>query len=117
MNCYRCGASLDELSLPLARMDECPSCTVYLHVCRMCVFFDPSVPKQCREDDAEEVKAQDKEHANFCDYFKPSDTAYNASFSVGEQQAKGDLAALFGDDDGSESAEDPSLREAENLFK
>ena len=117
MNCYRCGASLDELPLPLSRMDECPSCTVYLHVCRMCVFFDPSVPKQCREDDAEEVKAQDKERANFCDYFKPGDTAYDGSFAAGEERAKGDLAALFGEEDGSKPAEDPSLGEAENLFK
>ena len=47
--CYRCGASLESLSLPLSRQDECPSCTVYVHVCRMCKYYDPQVPKQCRE--------------------------------------------------------------------
>jgi hypothetical protein len=83
----------------------------------MCVFFDPSVPKQCREDDAEEVKVQDKERANFCDYFKPSESAYDGSFSAGEQKAKGELAALFGEGDGSEPGEDGVLGEAEDLFK
>ena len=117
MNCYRCGDSLEELSLPFSRMDECPSCTVYLHVCRMCVFFDPSVPKQCREDDAEEVKVQDKERANFCDYFKPSDSAYDESFSAREQKAKGELSTLFGEGDSSESGDDGVLGEAEDLFK
>jgi hypothetical protein len=118
MKCYRCGASLEALSLPLSRMDECPSCTVYLHVCRMCVFFDPSIPKQCREDDAEEVKVQDKERANFCDYFKPSDSAYDASFSDAENKAEGELATLFGDNnDGEEPRDDGTLSEADKLFK
>lgn len=83
----------------------------------MCMFFDPSVPKQCREDDAEEVNVQDKERANFCDYFKPSDSAYDASFSAGEQRAEGELAALFGDADEAGSPEDRALGEADKLFK
>jgi hypothetical protein len=82
----------------------------------MCVFFDPSVPKQCREDDAEEVKVQDKERTNFCDYFKPSDSAYDASLSAGERRAKGEFAALFGDADEA-PPEDGNLSEADKLFK
>jgi hypothetical protein len=117
MNCYRCGASLEKLTLPLSRMDECLACTVYLHVCRMCVFFNSSVPKQCTEDDAEEVKLQDKERANFCDYFRPCDAAYDGSFSAGEQKAKGELAGLFGDGDGNESGENQATSKAEDLFK
>ena len=53
--CYRCGTSLEALSLPLSRYDECPSCTVQLQVCRMCQFYDSDVPRKCREEDAEEV--------------------------------------------------------------
>ena len=119
MNCYRCGASLADLSLPFSRMDECPDCSVHLHVCRMCVFFDSTVPKQCREDDAEEVKAQDKERANFCDYFKPSDQVFDASFSAGEAEAKKDLAVLFGDSDSNEAGagEDNEPSEVDKLFK
>lgn len=94
--CYRCGASLAALSLPLSRRDHCPQCTAELHVCKMCVFFDQTVPGQCREDDAEDVT--EKERVNFCDWFKPSDSAFDP-----EQKAKADAAAqtlanLFGDD-------------------
>ena len=67
LQCYRCGNSLDALTLPISREDQCPACTVYVHCCRMCEFYDPSIAEQCREDDAEAVK--DKENANFCDFF------------------------------------------------
>lgn len=73
--CYRCGASLAELSLPISRQDECPDCQNYLHVCRMCVHYDARVPRQCREDGAEEVR--DKERLNFCDWFIPSEAAFD----------------------------------------
>ena len=66
--CWRCGTGLEQLSLPLSRLDECPECVVHLHVCRMCKNFDPAITKSCSEDDAEEVR--DKQAANFCDYFK-----------------------------------------------
>ena len=83
----------------------------------MCVFFDPTVPKQCREDDAEEVKLQDKERANFCEWFKPSDRAFDGSFGVGEAQAKRELATLFGDGETGESLADDADSDAEKLFK
>ena len=70
LHCWRCGAVLRALSLPLSRLDECPDCSMHLHVCRMCTHFDPGVARQCREDDAEEVR--DKERDNLCDYFVPS---------------------------------------------
>ena len=38
--CFRCGASLAALSLPLSRRDQCPDCSADLHVCKMCVYFD-----------------------------------------------------------------------------
>ncbi|TLZ22410.1 MAG: hypothetical protein E6K29_19320 [Gammaproteobacteria bacterium] len=43
--CWKCGAALAELSLPLRRLDECPRCHAELHVCRMCVDYDTSVAK------------------------------------------------------------------------
>jgi hypothetical protein len=113
LRCYRCGASLEALSLPLARLDECPSCTMQVHVCRMCVFFDPHVARQCREDDADEVK--EKERANFCDYFKPSPDAHEPRFASAESKAKDQLAGLFGDGQ-SDAAEDAELSEADKLF-
>ena len=63
LKCWKCGASLAELSLPLRRIDECRACRAELHVCRMCEFYDTTVAKSCRETIAEEVK--DKQRANF----------------------------------------------------
>jgi len=93
--CYRCGASLAELSLPLSRQDECPGCGNYLHVCKMCVYFDANVPRQCREDGAEEVREKDR--LNFCDWFKPSEAAFDEERKSEEDDARAALEALFGD--------------------
>lgn len=95
IRCYRCGESLASLSLPLSRQDECPGCRNYLHVCRMCRHFDVRVPKQCREDDAEEVSG--KERPNFCDWFEPSERAFDPSRKAGDDAARAALDALFGD--------------------
>ena len=94
LRCYRCGQSLVDLSLPLTRLDECPSCGVQLHVCRLCECFAANIPTSCSEDDAIEVG--DKKAANFCDYFKPSDQAYNPDEIRGDLGARADLVALFG---------------------
>ena len=94
--CYRCGASLSALSLPLSRRDQCPDCSADLHVCRMCVSFDNTVPRKCREDGAEDVT--DKERPNFCDWFKPSDKAFDPMRKSDADAAQEAWAALFGDD-------------------
>jgi hypothetical protein len=113
--CYRCGTSLAGLSLPLSRRDECPSCSAYLHVCRMCEFFDPAVPGQCREDDAEEVL--EKERLNFCEWFKPSYDVFDPARAKEEAAAKDALAALFDDGGTPKQGQDELRTEAEKLFK
>jgi len=95
INCYRCGESLAALSLPISRQDECPGCGNYLHVCKMCKHFDAHVPRQCREDGAEDVK--DKDRLNFCDWYSPSDAAFDAQRKEAEDQARSALDALFDD--------------------
>jgi hypothetical protein len=96
ISCYRCGASLAALSLPLSRQDQCPECSADLHVCAMCVHFDRNVPRQCREDGAEDVT--EKERTNFCDWFKPSERAFNPARKDSADAAQDALAALFSDD-------------------
>jgi hypothetical protein len=91
--CYRCGASLNALSLPITRRDQCPECTVDLHVCKMCTHFDPAAPSQCREDDAEDVK--EKELANFCEWYSPSETAFDPRYKSEADKAMESLEALF----------------------
>jgi hypothetical protein len=115
ISCYRCGASLSALSLPFSRQDECPECGNYVHVCRMCVHFDKRVPKQCREDDAEEVF--EKKRANFCDWFSPAANAFDSRQAEQAQSAQSALSALFGEGDAAESAVDDALKRAQELFK
>ncbi len=93
IQCYRCGASLAALSLPLSRQDECPECSNYLHVCKMCVFFDATVTRQCREDGAEEVIEKDR--LNFCDWYKPSDSAFDSGRKSQDDQTRDELEKLF----------------------
>lgn len=91
--CFRCGASLAAMSLPFSRRDQCPECGIDLHVCRMCIHFDVKVPRQCREDDAEDVK--EKELANFCDWYEPSEAAFNPQEKSAADLAREALEALF----------------------
>jgi hypothetical protein len=60
----------------------------------MCRSWDRARPKQCREDDAEEVR--DKERANFCDWFKPRPGAFDAAGAAAETAAKSLADSLFG---------------------
>jgi hypothetical protein len=92
--CWKCGASLAELSLPLRRLDECRKCRAELHVCKMCVDYDTRVAKHCREPTAEEVN--DKAHANFCDHFKPRENSYVAPDTSAVDRARAELEKLFG---------------------
>ena len=93
LHCYRCGASLEALSLPLARLDECPKCRAQVHVCRMCTRFTTRLPKGCTEEDAPDVR--DKKSANFCDYFKPNPAAFDPAEQTAEAAARSALDALF----------------------
>ena len=121
--CYRCGAALTALSLPLSRRDECPECRAQLHVCRMCTHHAPRLSRGCDEDDAPDVR--DKERANFCDYFRPRPDAFDAERAAASAAAHAELAKLFGDaPSGAASAAAPgdadtakALRNAEALFK
>ncbi len=113
--CYRCGHSLESLSLPLSRRDECPACSASLHVCRMCRFFDPAVSDQCREDDAEHVR--DKETANFCDWFKPAVGVFDARGKQAADAASAELDALFGGAEVDVGEPDEQQQAADALFK
>jgi hypothetical protein len=81
----------------------------------MCEFFDPNVPKQCKEDDAEEVF--EKERLNFCDWFKPATGVFDAKRAAEESRARGELASIFGDEEAQKPDDDALLEDAEDLFK
>ncbi len=92
--CWRCGAALPELPVPLPRLAECEACGAQLHVCRMCRFHNPRLRIGCDESMAEEVR--ERERANFCDYFKPRAGAYAPRDRAGTRAARAQLDVLFG---------------------
>ncbi len=70
MNCWKCG---QEIALrtgeKIATRAVCAGCDADLHVCRACRHFDPTRHNECRETQAEWVRAKDRN--NYCDYFSP----------------------------------------------
>lgn len=114
LHCWRCGASLAELTPPIERRDECPACRAQLYVCKFCEFFDPRVANQCREPVADEVK--DKARANFCGYFKPNPRAYAPAQGSPSDKAKAGLEALFGGGDSALSTTSSARDKLEDLF-
>ena len=114
--CFRCGASLGHLSLPLSRQDSCRECGAHLHVCRMCRSFDAGAVDQCTEDDAERVR--EKTELNFCDWFVATEGAFDAAARNEHDQARAALDALFdGESTAATDAEDPDMAAAEALFR
>ena len=114
--CWKCGASLRSLPLPLSRLAECPQCRAYQHACRLCRFYEPRLARRCREERAEEVR--DPEAANFCDWFEPvvRDPATQAGKA---ERSRAAAESLFGDaSDKATSAEVDKARAAlDALFK
>jgi hypothetical protein len=124
LKCWKCGASLAEVLLPLSRLSKCKSCNADLHVCRMCEFYDTTVNNSCREPIAEKVT--DKQRKNFCGYLQPSTRAFSATDNTNQTTAMGQLDDLFGLSDpkkgqnggssGPQSAEEQARRKLEDLF-
>ena len=121
LECYRCGVSLAALTLPLRRLEQCPKCEVELHVCRMCIHYAPARPKQCNEEDAEEVT--NKTAANFCDFYGPAAGRLDPSLLSAHDRAGAQLDALFGTAEPaaagpeSKTESNDTLADAESLFK
>lgn len=114
LHCWRCGATLAELTPPIERRDECPACRAQLYVCRFCEFYDPRMANQCREPVADEVK--EKERANFCGYFKPNPHAYIPADNSTANRARAELDTLFGGAEFSSSTVSSTRDKLEELF-
>lgn len=114
--CWRCGTPIDEASLPIRHAEVCGHCNADLHVCRQCTFFNPRVADACEEPIATAVAI--KVRANYCDYFKPSATAWQGLGDAAADRARSELDALFGGDAGAASSADAasSQSELERLF-
>ncbi|MFO1462625.1 MAG: hypothetical protein U1F66_02535 [bacterium] len=90
--CYHCGKTSD-FGDRVGRTETCPHCGYDAHVCYNCLHYDPKAYNECQETQAERVLEKDK--ANFCDYFAPSDHAMRAGENKKQDEAKAKLDALF----------------------
>ena len=119
LKCWKCGAGLDYLLMPLSRGAHCKACDAALHVCRMCRFYDPRVAKQCREPVADPVK--DKVRPNFCGYLELNPEAWQPPDHSEADATASDLNALFDLDaattaTGSASSSEQARQELDDLF-
>lgn len=92
MNCYSCQKEI-QTSHKISFREDCPFCRVDLHVCRLCMFYDPKAYNECKESNAERVV--DKEKANYCEYFQLTEEASSNSQLSEAELAKQKLAELF----------------------
>ncbi len=123
--CWKCGASLKDVPRPLARLSRCLECQSDLYCCRMCRKYEPTYIGKCSDERAD--PPQNKQGANFCDWFSPDPRAYSGKERSAEEASRQRLSALFGAADdsngGPESAEadqktatERALEEARKLF-
>lgn len=99
--------------MPLSRLSVCLKCGAEFYACRMCQFHDPKLRQGCREDRAEHV--QDKERANFCEFFEPRPGAHTPRDTAPAQAARHQLDGLFGATP-PEAPLDPKRAELDKLF-
>lgn len=92
MNCFFCGRDI-ETRERVGFRDTCPGCDRPLHACRNCDFYDRTYHNQCRETQADRVV--DKERANFCEYFTPSQRRAAAAGPATKSATVGKLEDLF----------------------
>jgi len=94
LTCWKCGATLTDLLLPVSRLAKCKACNADLHVCRICRFYDITVSNSCTEPVADKVI--DKQHKNFCGFFQPDPRAGYKPSLADKDASKNQLNALFG---------------------
>ncbi len=93
LDCWKCGAPLADMPMPVGRAEYCRACRAEIHVCRMCRFYDLGKARQCAEPVADPVG--NKERANFCGYFEPVGDRFRPASTAGEA-SRAALDALFG---------------------
>ena len=88
--CWSCRNET-EMDDKIGRKDECPHCSLDMHSCRNCQYYDRGAHNQCSETISEYVP--DKQRANFCGMYR----AYQGERAPVEDQsgAKARLEALF----------------------
>jgi hypothetical protein len=112
-SCWQCGEPLSDMILPVSRRESCRCCSAEIHCCRMCIHFRPNRLEACGEERAEDVS--NRELANFCDYFAPSQNAFHEA-KPGDDQARNALEALFGHDEPAPAEPQDARKALDDLF-
>ena len=95
-HCFKCGWEWT-LSAQPARTESCHQCHNDMRACRNCIHYAPRVSCQCKERRAEPV--ENKESANFCEYFEFIRREWQGDDSdkSREDKARDALKKLLGD--------------------
>ena len=91
----------------------CDSCRADLHVCEFCIHYNPSFSDRCDQSLAERPREFDR--ANFCDFFKINEQAYQRKGRSSSQQARAQLDALFGGK--SEGGQSKKSKSSDKVFQ
>lgn len=75
------------------RKSNCPHCGEDLHICLNCRFYLETKHNKCLEERAEHQRTRDK--ANFCDYFRFTDTLGIAKKDAPADETKKRFDELF----------------------
>ena len=122
--CWKCGTSLRDVPRPLSRLSRCPECFSDLHCCRMCRKYAPQLIGRCSDERAD--PPENRQGANFCDWFSPHVGAFSGKEKTAEEKSREALMGLFGgpaesqagqaDADEARTASDRALEEVKKLF-
>ena len=96
LKCWQCGEVQSDLPLPISRHANCQKCFEVLHCCRFCIHYNERANDACEEEDAE--APNNKESANFCEYFKPNALAFDGKNNSNDSNTQAKLNALFGEE-------------------
>lgn len=92
--CWKCGKNIEE-GTQIFRNSECSECKSDLHSCRNCKFYESGAHYDCKE--SVDFPVNDKERANFCDYFSVRfDFSSNAKKNDKIDAARNAFNNLFG---------------------
>ena len=89
--CWNCGRGLT--AADYGRETSCLGCGKPTRVCRNCRHYAPGRPNECLEPMVERVL--DKERANFCELFDPSDRPSAGDAGTGEHALRRAAEDLF----------------------
>ena len=95
--CYKCLNEIHfivTVGIKVGRLDTCDHCGAYLHCCKNCRFYDPSLHNECQILEADFIR--DREAANFCHHFEIKDWGdERPTLDDSAQKAKAKLEEMF----------------------